>query len=243
MQGVCNRPGTRYCGVFHTPYTGSTDAASHSRMLKMNTRIDHLGKIRYPRTRLRWSRQVVADIDKLLEDIRKWAKRGLHLGAGSSKLPGLINCDLYNPEADLKADAVNLPMFEDGSIDVIESHHMIEHLSFKDTDSALTEWNRVLRDRGLVVLTFPDITAVAVKWIRHSLAYPILRRPDETDYIVHMFVGSQENEGMFHRNAYDSRRMSRTLSRYGFRVEFTYYRYPIKPTPSRLVIARKTKSL
>jgi predicted SAM-dependent methyltransferase len=59
---------------------------------------------------------------------------------GANRLPLLINCDLFNPEADLKADATNLSMFDDGTVDLIESHHMIEHLSFKDADLALTEW-------------------------------------------------------------------------------------------------------
>jgi predicted SAM-dependent methyltransferase len=61
-------------------------------------------------------------------------------------------------EADLKADAKDLSMFADGSVDYIESHHMIEHLSFADTESALTEWHRVLRQRGLLVISCPDIS-------------------------------------------------------------------------------------
>jgi hypothetical protein len=54
-----------------------------------------------------------------------------------------------------------------------------------------------------------------------------------------MLVGSQEHEGMFHKNAFDKRSMSRILDKHGFKVEFTYHPFPIRPTPSRLVIARK----
>jgi len=209
----------------------------------MNPETGHPQQIRYPRTKFRSSRRVAADINTLLADLRKQASKGLHIGAGSKKISGLINCDFYNPEADLKADASNLEMFDDGSIDLIESHHMIEHLSFNDTDLVLTEWNRVLRDRGLIVLTFPDISAIALEWLKYSLAYPVFPRPEKLDYIVKMLVGSQEHEGMFHKNAYDVRRMSRILSKYAFSVEFTYYRYPKRATPSRLVIARKNNSL
>ncbi len=193
----------------------------------------------YPRTKYRPSQQVTADIQDLLARIRKAATKGLHLGAGGTKIEGLINCDLYNPDADVKADATNLSMFEDASIDLIESNHMIEHLSFADTELALTEWHRVLRKDGLLVLTFPDITHISLKWITYSFLYPLFPRPDRLDYIVKMLVGSQENEGMFHRNAFDVRRMSRILVSHGFNVEFTYYRYPRRPTPSRLVVARK----
>jgi len=190
----------------------------------------------------RTAKRIAKDIDALLLTLRKKAIKGLHLGAGSSKIPGLINCDLYNPDADVKADATNLEMFDDGTIDLIESHHMIEHLSFADTELALTEWHRVLREGGLLVLTFPDITSISVKWIKYSLVYPLLPRPDKLDYIVKMLVGSQDHEGMFHKNAFDIRRMSRLLSKHGFDVEFTYCRYPRRPTPTRLVIARKANS-
>ncbi|MEJ2685100.1 MAG: methyltransferase domain-containing protein [Candidatus Sulfobium sp.] len=200
-------------------------------------------KIRkYPRTRLRLRRRVIADIDGFLADLRKDAGKGLHLGTGGSKLPGLINCDLYNPESDLKADATDLAMFDDGSIDLTESHHMIEHLLFRDTERALTEWYRVLRIGGLVIPTFPDISAISLKWMKYSLMFPLFPRPEKLEYMVKMFVGSQEHEGMYHKNAFDIRRMSRILSRYRFRVEFTYCPYPRRPTPSRLVIARKAGS-
>ena len=208
----------------------------------MKLGISNLEKITYPHTKLRSRRQVINDIDTLLKNLRKQANKGLHLGAGSSKIPDLINCDLYNSDADVKADATNLEIFDDGSIDLIESHHMIEHLSFADTDIALAEWNRVLSNSGLLVLTYPDITAISVKWLKYSLVYPLYSRPKRLDYIVEMLVGSQEHEGMFHKNVFDIRRMSRILLKHGFKVEFTYCRYPRRPTPSRLVVARKTNS-
>jgi predicted SAM-dependent methyltransferase len=205
----------------------------------MGPEIGNLESIIYPHTKIRLRKRVISDIDTLLANLRKRVNKGLHIGAGSSKIPELINCDLYSPDADLKADASSLIMFDDSSIDLIESHHMIEHLSFKDTDLALTEWHRVLRKRGLLILTFPDITAISLQWIKYSLVYPIFPRPERMDYIIKMLVGSQEHKGMFHKNAFDIRRMTRILSKHGFSVEFTYCRYPRRPTPSRLVIARK----
>ncbi|MBU0677423.1 MAG: methyltransferase domain-containing protein [Verrucomicrobia bacterium] len=202
----------------------------------------HLDRVKYPRTWFRSRKGRVAEIRKLLASLRTGIDKGLHLGCGGTKLPGLINCDLHDPNADLKANATELTMFEDGSIDLIESHHMIEHLSFEDTERAFAEWHRVLRAGGLVVLTFPDITAVSLKWLVYTMAYPVVPRPDKLDYIVKMFVGSQEHPGMFHKNAFDLRRMSRTLSKHGFDVEFTVCPYPMRPTPSRLVIARKRRS-
>jgi len=206
----------------------------------MSGAADHIDKIRYPRTSFRLRRRVNADIDKLLAELRKRVHTGLHLGSGSTKLEGLINCDLFDPEADLKADAKDLSMFADGSIDLIESHHMIEHLSFADTESALKEWHRVLRPRGLLVISCPDIFRIFLKWLGYSAIYPLFPRQEKLDFIIKMLVGPQQHEGQFHRNAFDSRRMSQLFSRHGFSVEFSFSPYSERPTPSLLVIARKT---
>ncbi|MFA5179810.1 MAG: methyltransferase domain-containing protein [Syntrophales bacterium] len=206
----------------------------------MTVAANFIDNIEYPRTFFRFRKYVNADIDKLLSEFRNRITKGLHLGAGSSKLPGLLNCDLFNPEADLKVDATNLGMFDDESIDLIESHHMIEHLSFSETERALSEWRRVLRPRGLLVITCPDILRICLQWFKYSSIYPLFPCPEKIDYMVKTLVGSQEREGEFHKNAFDIRRMSRLLSKYGFKIEFTFSPYPLRPTPSMLVIARKT---
>jgi hypothetical protein len=56
----------------------------------MNSNIEHLDRLKYPRTSLRSRSQVIDEIKILLADIRKSVHTGLHLGAGSSKIPGLI---------------------------------------------------------------------------------------------------------------------------------------------------------
>lgn len=196
--------------------------------------------IKYPRTKFQLQKRVKADIMRFLVNLRNNSTQGLHLGAGGSKLPGLINCDLFDPQADLKVDATNLSSFDDNSVDLIESHHMIEHLSFVDTESALSEFQRVLCPGGLLVLTFPDISIISLQWLFYTLIYPFFPKPDKLDYIVKMLVGSQEHEGMFHNNAFDLKRMDRILTEFGFSIDFTFFPYPKRPTPSRLVIARKT---
>jgi len=198
-----------------------------------------LGDLRYPRTRCRRKRAVIADIDRLLAEIRAGVDTGLHLGAGHAKIPGLINCDLYNQEADMQLDAADLKPFADNSVDLIESHHMIEHLSFAEAENALEEWYRVLRPRGILVLTCPDITGVCLRWIKYSFAYPVYPRADKLDYTLKMMVGSQEHGGMFHKSAYDVRRMRRVLNSCGFNLEFSFSPYPKRPTPSLLTISRR----
>jgi predicted SAM-dependent methyltransferase len=118
---------------------------------------------------------------------------------------------------------------------------MFEHLSFVDTDRALKEWWRVLKYDGLLVMTFPDILAVCRRYFFDSMINKVFDREEKLDYEIKMIVGSQENEGMFHRNHYDRRRIRRMLPNYGFHIEF-FYNFPKRTTPSLLTIARKVKA-
>ena len=70
----------------------------------------------YPRTILRHKRIAIRNINSFLERLRDQADMGLHIGAGATKIPGLINCDLFNESADLKVDSRDLSQFENGSV-------------------------------------------------------------------------------------------------------------------------------
>jgi predicted SAM-dependent methyltransferase len=173
--------------------------------------------------------------------MRKRARRGLHLGAAGTKLEGLVNCDLFDPAADRKVDATDLTEFADSSVDLIEHHHMIEHLSLEQVDRALREWARVLVPGGILVMTCPDLLRVCLVYLKHRAINLIRPRDYELEYVIRMLVGSQEHEGMFHKSHYDARRMRKLLPEHGFCVEFTYP-YPRRMTPSLLVIARRHTS-
>jgi predicted SAM-dependent methyltransferase len=182
---------------------------------------------------------VQRDLDRLLAGMRRGVRLGLHLGAGGERIEGLVNCDAFDPRAERRVDARDLREFADGSVDWIENHHMLEHLSFADAERAVAEWARALRPGGVLVVTCPDLGALCRRWIRQVRWERFRRRPDRLAYTLRMFCGSQENEGMFHRSAYDRKRLEELLARHGIRTEFAYTPYPRRPTPSLLVIARR----
>lgn len=87
------------------------------------------------------------------------AKR-LHLGCGPEKRAGWINIDTQaalNP--DIVASVDSLPMFSDGSVDVIEANHLFEHLTYDSALAALKEWARVLKPGAELFLELPDFDA------------------------------------------------------------------------------------
>jgi ubiquinone/menaquinone biosynthesis C-methylase UbiE len=91
----------------------------------------------------------------------------LHIGCGIVILPGYINCDMYNPKAELKCDALKLP-FPDNSVVEILAVHIIEHFHFHDTFNALKEWYRVLKVGGKLRIETPDLLATCIKFVNSN---------------------------------------------------------------------------
>ncbi len=96
----------------------------------------------------------------------------LNLGAGTTPapegmvLPGWqeIRIDLV-PPADFITDVRELPFLDD-YVDCVFSSHLLEHLPEEDIVKTLTEWRRVLKPTGTLILAIPDIQAVAKEIIK-----------------------------------------------------------------------------
>ena len=194
----------------------------------------------YPETSKKDTTTINQEIDELISNIRNSAETGLHVGCGYNIIPELINCDRYNNSADIHLDATDLKDFSDSSVDLIENHHIIEHLSFDETEKALAEWSRVLKTGGYLITTCPDLNKVADLWIDHQDDED---NTDFRDYILKMIFGSQEHDGMFHKSGFNIKILSYMLEKIGFEIEFAYSPYPDRTTPSMLIIARKKERI
>lgn len=183
------------------------------------------------RTRFRRRRNVQADISRYIEFLRSSAGVGLHLGCGGHIIPQLINCDLYDPAADRKVGICDLSEFPTGSVDYLEANHVIEHLSFAEAEQGVSEWSRVVRNGGRIVVSCPDMDRLVRRWL--------LRPGDRWTDTIRMIYGSQEHGGMFHKSGYNADRLSSLLRKHGFETQLSYAPYPARPTPSLCVIAIK----
>ena len=84
--------------------------------------------------------------------------RKLNLGCGGNVLDGWINSDV-NP---ISSDVIHLNVgnefpFNDNEFDYIFSEHMIEHKPYEVGSSSLKECYRVLKPRGVVRVSTPDL--------------------------------------------------------------------------------------
>lgn len=87
--------------------------------------------------------------------------RGLDVGCGPWKFfPHAIGVDNFDEwegldwRPDVIADADDLSMFADRSLDYVFSSHLLEHI--EDPSAVLKEWWRVIRPDGHLVLYLPD---------------------------------------------------------------------------------------
>ena len=66
-----------------------------------------------------------------------------------------------NNDPDILGSMLHMPGVEPESIDAVFSSHSIEHLILHVVPKALVEFLRVLKDTGFVVITCPDVQAMA----------------------------------------------------------------------------------
>lgn len=103
-------------------------------------------------------------------------KFGLNLCSGQRPFHSTGECDWFNvdiqPEwnPDIIADVSNMPMFENGSVDMIVIHQGLEHFGCGEAQGMLKECYRILRSGGSLIVTTPDLKALALAWLDGRLS-------------------------------------------------------------------------
>ncbi len=125
-----------------------------------------------------------AESKKICWEVAPYLKgRGLDVGAGDFKvLPHVISVDNFNHaqfgfqlRPDIKAEADDLSIFGDQSMDFVYSSHTLEHVV--DPAKALKEWHRVVKVGGYIILYLP-----------HKDFYPNIGQPGANPDHKHDFL-------------------------------------------------------
>lgn len=91
----------------------------------------------------------------------------LNLGCGTSRISGAVNVDC-NP--DVKPDIVcnfikeELP-FPDGMFDEVYLFHTIEHIEKRSHQSILEKINRVMKEDGRLIISYPEFSKIVQNWL------------------------------------------------------------------------------
>lgn len=111
----------------------------------------------------------------------------LNLGCGKRLRDGWVNVDIRDT-ADLVLDVIRDPWpWEPGTVDAIESYHLIEHLTERDGAEVLRRSFDALRPGGTIALEFPDLEALATGYAksRRKLRRQIYGRPERGEFMAH----------------------------------------------------------
>lgn len=133
----------------------------------------------------------------------------LNLGSGQKHLDGFTNVDIsddHNHRVDVIADATGpMPMFENDSAELIIAEHLLEHVSLHKQAETLAEWHRILRPGGRLVLSVPDLRALAVRYLQGDPNFPFFL------YGVNLYGAYNGHETDRHKWGFDERELRERL--------------------------------
>ena len=142
-----------------------------------------------------------------LPDIDKEGLK-LHLGCGDVDLPGFVNIDVSPaPHVHHVRRVERLPLFADGTVDLIYASHVLEHFPHESVVGVLSEWRRVLKPGGVLRLSVPDFDKLLA-------IYEACDR--DLGPIIGMLYGAQADPFDFHGTAFTARSLEGALRRAGF---------------------------
>lgn len=134
-------------------------------------------------------------------------KTKLNLGCGITYKPDHFNIDKFNNFIADKICGVDDLLFKTNSIEIIEAHHLIEHFDYIHCKYVLSEWFRVLKPNGKLIIETPDLEKTFQKF-RDSNS--------ENKKIILQWIYGIDSLGMQHKIGFSWELIRELLSEIGF---------------------------
>lgn len=131
----------------------------------------------------------------------------LHLGCGKRYISGFVHVDAIRYEhVDYIMNVDNLSLFQDESVDLIYTCHVLEHFHRAKTRKVLAEWCRVLKVGGVLRLSVPDFEAACELYMEKK----------ELSLVIGLIMGRQNYLYNVHYNMFDFATLKEDLEATGF---------------------------
>jgi predicted SAM-dependent methyltransferase len=165
-------------------------------------------------------------------------KRVLNAGCGPQE-PGRLHSTFRNADwtevrldidksvnPDIVGTVTDLRAIENATFDAVWCSHNLEHLHTPDVPKALAEFHRVLRPDGFVLVSTPDLEAVAELVVNGRLEDTAYESPAGPITALDMLFGlgasiAQGNHYMAHNTGFTAERLGRLLIETGFAEVYT----------------------
>jgi predicted SAM-dependent methyltransferase len=150
--------------------------------------------------------------------------RKLEIGARVASLDGWLSTD-FNPvsEDTVFLDATKPFPFDSGTFDYIYCEHMIEHISWQDGQTMLWECHRVLKPRGVMRISTPDLEVILGLYSptlsaeqKNYIEWMVRKELPEVSIHKAAFVINNTFRNWDHQFIYDANLMTLALERCGF---------------------------
>lgn len=146
----------------------------------------------------------------------------MNLGCGNRHLPGFVNVDMESNWSerppDFAADLTKPLPFPSEYADEIHAYHIVEHFYRYEVDAILTDWARVLKVGGLMVLELPCLDSV-LHIFNHYVDQG--KAPDPRLTLWGLYGDPRyRNAAMVHRWCYSLAEMRGMLEAQGLDVKF-----------------------
>jgi predicted SAM-dependent methyltransferase len=131
----------------------------------------------------------------------------LHLGCFKRKIHGFTNIDIRNDVgADVVDDCRLLTKFQENSVSLIYTSHMLEHFPLEEVPVILKRWFNLLRPGGILRISVPDFRAICEYYLTTGTYSEVQK----------LLYGDATNQYNHHYTCYDYDTLMKLLCKVGF---------------------------